>query len=151
MRFFSGSHQSNLKWYQIKSIFLLVIGIVLGSGIREMNSFLPHYKSANNLIQNHNNSPASLAVHNLAISNEFFHQFRDFIVQSQSNPGHSASSFLDKESIQNPSLFWPFNINAKSFSDAKSSVSIVGKSLNVELAPRSHENVLASKHIHNNS
>ena len=102
---------SNLKWYQVKSICLFGIGIVLGSGIREMNSFLPHYKSANNLIQNHNNSLASSAAHNLAISNEFFHQFGDFIVQSQSNTGHSASSFivfgqLDNESFQSLSSVW---------------------------------------------
>ena len=112
-----------------------------------MDSLLPHYESANNLIQNHN-SLASSAAHNLAHSNKIFHQFGDFIVQSQSNPGHSASSFLDNESIPSPSLFWPFNIDAKSFSDAKSSASFVGNSLNVELAPRSHKNVLASKHIH---
>ena len=60
-----------------------------GFGFWGVGSLLPCYESADSSIQNHT-SLASLAAHNLAHSNKIFHQFVDFIVQYQLNPGHLA-------------------------------------------------------------
>ena len=119
-----------------------------------MDSILFHRDSAHNLIQNHIGL-ASSAAHKLAHSNEIFQQFGDLIVQSQLNSDCSASSFslsrqLGNEPFQSLSSVWRkldfchFGIDANSFSDAESSASLVGYSLDVELARHSPKNIVYS-------